>query len=37
MVQWLRICHEIQGTLVGALVWEDLTGHRVSEPVHHHF
>ena len=27
MVQWLRVCLEMQGTLVPSLVWEDPTLH----------
>ena len=35
VAQWLRICLLMQGTRVCALVWEDLTCHGATGPVHH--
>ena len=35
VVQWLRICIEMQGTRVRSLVREDSTCHRATKPVSH--
>ena len=35
VVQWLRICLTMQGTQVQSLVWEDLTCHGATKPMHH--
>ena len=35
VVQWLRILLLMKGTCVQSLVWEDLTCHRETKPVHH--
>ena len=37
MVQWLRICLAMQGTLVRPLVWEDPTFQGTAKPVHHDY
>ena len=37
VVQWLRICLPMQGTLVRALVREDPTCHRATKPVRHNY
>ena len=34
MVQWLRICLAMHGTLVRLLVWEDPTCYRTTKPMH---
>ena len=35
VVQWLRICLPVPGTLVSPLLWEDCTYHRAAKPMHH--
>ena len=35
VAQWLRIRLLMQGTQVGALVWEDPTCRGATKPVHH--
>ena len=35
MVQWLRICLAVQGTLVLSLIQEDLTCCGATKPEHH--
>ena len=35
VVQWLRICLPVPGTLVSPLLWEDCTYHRAVKPMHH--
>ena len=35
--QWLRIHLPMQGTWVQALVWEDLTCHGATKPMHHNY
>ena len=37
VVQWLRIRLPVQGTQVGALVWEDPTCHGATKPVCHNY
>ena len=37
VVQWLRIRLPMQGTQVQALVWEDPTCHRATNPMHHNY
>ena len=37
VAQWLRICLPMQGTQVQALVWEDSTCRRATEPVRHNY
>ena len=37
VAQWLRICLPMQGTRVRALLWEDPTCRRATEPVHHNY
>ena len=37
MVQMLRICLALQGTLAGSLVWEDPTCHRATIPKCHNY
>ena len=37
VVQWLRICLPVQGTWVRALVQEDPTCHRATEPVRRNY
>ena len=37
VAQWLRIHLPMQGTLVGALVWEDPTCHGTTRPVCHKY
>ena len=34
VVQWLRICLAMQGTLVQSLVWEDPTNRSSTKPMH---
>ena len=33
MVQWLRICLAMQGTVFQSLVWEEPTPHGATEPL----
>ena len=35
VAQWLRVCLQMQGTRVRALVWEDPTCHGATRPVSH--
>ena len=37
VAQWLRICLPMQGTRVGALVWEDPTCRGATRPVSHNY
>ena len=37
VVQWMRICLPVQGTLVWSLVWEDFTYHGATKPVRHNY
>ena len=37
VVQWLRLCLLMQGTRVGALVWEDPACRRATRPVSHNY
>ena len=37
VAQWLRSCLPMQGTQVQALVWEDSTCRRATEPVRHNY
>ena len=37
VAQWLRICLPMQGTRVQALVWEDPTCRRATEPMSHNY
>ena len=37
VVQWVRICLAMQGTLVQSLVWEDPTCHSATKPKHHNY
>ena len=34
VVQWLRICLAMHGTLVQSLVWEDPTNRSATKPMH---
>ena len=37
VVQWMRICLPVQGTLVWSLVREDFTYHGATKPVRHNY
>ena len=37
VAQWLRICLQMQGTRVRALVWEDPTCRGATKPVSHNY
>ena len=37
VAQWLRICLQMQGTRVRALVWEDPTCRGAAGPVSHNY